>query len=64
MAMTKPPRCPRCESTRHVVPVLYHGEDDPRAQAKVAAGKAVFGDDFEPDGDPEWCCTLCDERFS
>jgi hypothetical protein len=44
--------------------VLYGGEDDPRAQAKVPAGKAVFGDDFKSDGDPEWCCTLCDERFS
>jgi hypothetical protein len=44
--------------------VYYDREDDPRIQAKVAAGRAGFGDESEPDGDPEWCCTRCDQRFS
>jgi hypothetical protein len=58
---SKPPLCPRCNSTK-VIPIMY-GDPVPEAWEAAERGELQLGGCCVEDGMPIWHCTKCGHEF-
>jgi len=56
------PSCPKCKSTKKVVPILY-GLPPPHLEVMAWKGWVVLGGCIIHENNPNWYCKLCERGW-